>query len=207
MISGILIYWNKVSKDNLARQMVYEASNYINDGDYTRQGLKVITTFIDSGCLDNQTMEIFTYDVAMNYFLIQQDYNLAYRYFSHLDIDKYREIPLLMQLCDAERGFEYDEDNILKSIGRLYDIASKTTNDSRKHEMYFVVARCYERYDPNMSSGSKKAITVLEEGKRQLVADSGDMSLEEINDTKEKYDRQLETLYMKTKNRIQKNEE
>lgn len=202
IIVGSTVYINEKGSENARRQMIADASNYINEGEYTLEGLKIITTFIDSGCLDENSMESFAYDVAMNYFLIQHDYNKAYRYFSKLDENEYPEVMYMMKLCNAQTGFIYDDENIIECIGRLYDMTYKMADGQRKYEVYIFVAQCYENYDSDTVNGVKKALIVLEEGQRQLLSNASSMSLEDVEALKIKYEKRIEMLYEKAKYRI-----
>lgn len=162
--AGIMGKRKQNSKDDAAKQMVSKASKYTRDGEYTLEGLKVITTFIDGKCLSEETENRFTYEVAMNYFRIQHDYSKAYKYFMKLDSKEYPEVDYLMEICRLQMEFEYDSNEVMECIGKLYESVLKRQTDKTKYEMLLFVSECYEQYSADKEDGIKKAITVLESG-------------------------------------------
>lgn len=107
-----------------AREMVEKASMYIEDGEYTLPGVKILCGYIDGGFLDEKSQQQFTFIVARNYFEIQKDYVSAKNYFSRLDDTDYPEKGVYMQLCRCIGGFSEGEE----SVGKIIDDFEKYNN-------------------------------------------------------------------------------
>ena len=94
--------------------MVNEANMYLEDGEYTREGLKVITTFINGGVLDENTSQEFCYEVANNYFEVQKDYGTAKTYFQRLDENIYPDARYYIDLCNEMREFTDNDKRVME---------------------------------------------------------------------------------------------
>lgn len=107
VVAGI---FQENKKKEAAKKMVELSEMYIEDGEYTKEGIKIIRGYIDGNFLDSETAEYFTYEVARNLFEIQADYALAGRYFERLDCNKYPEVRYFLQLCKCMTSFSNEED-------------------------------------------------------------------------------------------------
>ena len=86
-------------------EMISQASKYIEDGNYTDKGIRIICGYLDGNFLDEETEEHFIYEVAKNYFEVQGDYASARYYFSKLDKEKYPMVDHYIRQCDQMRKF------------------------------------------------------------------------------------------------------
>lgn len=102
--------------DNAAQKMITEANQHIVDGEYSEEGIRIICSYIESGCLDEETCARFTYEVARNYFAVRRNYREALRYFEMLDDSTYPEAAYYMELCSLQISFEDDKDRYLKCL-------------------------------------------------------------------------------------------
>lgn len=112
-------------------EMLTKASEYIENGEYNLQGVKIICGYIDSRLLDDKTTDYFTYEVAKNYFDIQKDYGKARIYFKRLDLNIYPEAARYIRLCDGMRKFSDDENTL---AGMLTNEIENTKNRNKEKE-------------------------------------------------------------------------
>jgi len=97
---------NEYKYAHYAQEMLNSASQYIENGEYNLQGLKIICGYIDGNFLNRDTSQYFCLEVARNYFEIQKDYVLAKTYFRRLDESVYPEKQYYLRLCEMMSGFE-----------------------------------------------------------------------------------------------------
>lgn len=154
--------------DNAAVRMIAEANEHIVDGEYTEEGIRIICSYIESGCLDDDSCLRFTYEVAKNYFLVRRNYREALRYFEMLDAETYPEAAYYMQLCRLQMSFEEDRDDYLKCLEDFTRYNKGLGYDGVRYENYLMIANLYDAlinvdgYDP------KYEIGVLEDGLHDL---------------------------------------
>lgn len=183
------------TKMQAATNLATTLNNYIENGEYSREGIKLIVTFINSGCLDYDTEQEFIFEVAKNYFEVQRDYPSAKKYFERLDTTRYPEALYMSQLCELEESFEFDESKANKCIGEFYYKVKCGAMNERKYEDIYFIATCYENYSKDKLTGIKKALAVLEGSYKELgcVEDGINISVEN-RDITEKYKRKMELL-------------
>lgn len=184
------------SNQKAAAEMVEHANKYIVDGTYTDDGIRVVSAFINSGCLDRDTEQIFSYEVALNYFEKQHDYKKAQRYFEKLDLKIYPEAEYYVELCRLQSRFDYNVNDVSRCVNRLYTSVLRSSPNVRKYENLLCVANYYENYDEEQIEGIKKAITVLENGLVEMK-NSGENTSSEIENLILKYEKKLEGLYFR----------
>ena len=106
-------YYSSYKHMKYKDEMINKAGLYIENGEYTVDGLRIICGYIDGNFLDEETKEYFTYEVAKNYFEIQRDYQSAKAYFLRLDEKKYPEITEYIKICNKMHSFD-SEDELLR---------------------------------------------------------------------------------------------
>lgn len=129
------------------KTMVEEAKNYIVDGHYSKAGLKVIRSYIDSGILDETVKENFIYEIAMEYFEYYGDYKTAMRYLKMLNKDKYPESVELIRVCEIMTGFDVDKEELTICSNRLLEKSKYILNDDerrRSEELAVFIKRLSE---------------------------------------------------------------
>lgn len=197
-IITILSIHNRSNKELAVGQMLTNVAMYMEEGEYTIEGLKMITAYIDGGFLASDVSIKFTYEVAMNYFGVQRDYDKAYKYFSKIDSEVYEDVPYLIKLCKAQMEFDFDREEVLECLGYLYRNTLYKKDSGVKYKELIYISQWYENYDYSEIEGIKKAITVLEEARTQLTKAKG-LEDEEYEYLINLYDKQIENLYIKAK--------
>ena len=91
---------------NAAQEMIELCSHYVENGEYTKEGIRIICGYLDGNFLDEQTSQSFTYEVARNYYEIQGDYVSAKRYFERIDFKKYPEVEEYLKKCNEMTEFD-----------------------------------------------------------------------------------------------------
>lgn len=197
-------------REDAARRMVTEADKYIEDGNYTKEGLKIITTFINSGCLDDETEQEFIFEAAKNYFEIQSEYVYAERYFRKLNQEKFPEAKYYIELCKLEQSFDFDEEKVGNCLGRFYKSQQGMAPSLQRFNNIFFIGNCYEKYSLDEIEGIRKSLTVLE-GEYEYMKDLKLDSLDEeeslnIEKCRKKYEGKIALLYEKAKRKEKINE-
>lgn len=168
---GFTIYQRKsmqMQKEENARQMISDAGNYIENGDYTEEGIKIIVAYINGNCLESDVEQDFIAEVAMNYFEIQKDYRMAYKFFERLDEKYYPEIATIKKLCQMQMQFENNNEEMYECTKRLYGSMAESSPSRRKYEKIMFISYCFENSDSNQVEGIKKAMKVLELGLEEM---------------------------------------
>jgi len=86
-------------------EMVNAASEYLVDGQYTRQGIRIICGYIDSDFLDESSKSKYSYEVARYYFDEMKEYSTAAHYFALTDINDYPEAEYYREQCEKMKSF------------------------------------------------------------------------------------------------------
>lgn len=104
------------ARNDAATELVNRISDCIEDGEYTKDGIRIICGYLDGNFLDEETNRYYTYVVARNLFLIQRDYLSAMQYFERLPIDEYPEVQYFTRLCMYMTSFDYDNNEFIKCV-------------------------------------------------------------------------------------------
>lgn len=110
------VYSKKKEYEKYKREMIENASKYIEEGEYTLDGIRIICGYINGDFLDSSTEEKFTYEVARNYFEVQKDYSMARVYFKRLDKSKYPGVSDYLEKCDSMCSFSERDKEIAKLL-------------------------------------------------------------------------------------------
>lgn len=94
-------------------EMYTKASECIEHGEYTLNGIKILCGYLDSGLLDCKTEEEVSYEVAKNYFEVQKDYANAGIYFKRVNTEDYPEAEEYLKVCNLMRRFSTDEKQLM----------------------------------------------------------------------------------------------
>ena len=183
----------KASERRAALSMVGDASKYMLDGEYTKDGIGIIKGFVQSGCLNRDTEQKFMYEMARNSLYIQHDYKSAAVYFSKLDRDIYPFATDYENLCRMISGFDEEYDN-KKLIGIYYGDVLAMTPCTAKYENLIIAADMFGMYDNDRLEGIKKAITVLKSAQEEIdseVIDNASCDKDTIGTLTEKIQRDI----------------
>lgn len=94
-------------------EMILRASNYIENGEFTKGGLNIISSYLCGDYLDEDTKDLYTFEIAKNYFEVQKDYASAQYYFKKLNKEKYPQVEEYLILCERMRGFNSEDDRLV----------------------------------------------------------------------------------------------
>lgn len=170
-----------------ALTMVGDASQYMKDGEYTREGMGIIRSFVESGCLSEETEQNFLYEMAWNSLYIQRDYKSANVFYSKLNKQTYPFAEDYIRLCGMLSKF-VEEPDASRLVGIYYNDVLNMPDSEDKYENLLIAADLFEMYDVNRLEGIKKSIAVLEDAVSILDAgkhDLSNLSKEQINKYKE----------------------
>lgn len=117
----------------VSKQMVEEISKHIENGEYTKEGIRIICGYLDGNFLDKKSEEYFTYEVAMNLFEVQRDYTEAKRYFERLNNDDYPEAEYLLKLCKAMTGFDKNKE-VQESLSEFVEYNKGVSDEKKRSE-------------------------------------------------------------------------
>lgn len=155
-----------------ALAMVGDASQYMKDGEYTREGMGIIRGFVESGCLSEETEQNFIYEMAKNSLYIQRDYKVAGIYFSKLDKQIYPFSTDYIRLCRMLSEFGQEPD-AMRLIGIYYNDVLGMSECEDKYENLLIAAELFEMYETDRLEGIKKSIAVLEDARSLLEGENG----------------------------------
>ncbi len=159
-----------------AARLLTEATQHMEEGEYTPEGIKIIKACIGSGNLSHECEQEFIFEVAVNSMLVAKDYATALAYFERLDPGQYPEASDYARLCTMQRSFDYDRDEALEVTGRLFGQIASRSPSKMKYENLIVIAGCFENYESDPKMGIRKALSVLmieKEELDELVKNSG----------------------------------
>lgn len=135
--AGIFSQANTRDKEmTTVKEMVDLVSGYVENGEYSKDGIRIICGYLDGNFLDEESKEYYTYVVARNLFEVQGDYLSAKHYFERLDNRKFPERDFFLKICDAMTGFDVDISEINSSIAdfQKYNRTVQDKNIKEKNE-------------------------------------------------------------------------
>lgn len=197
-IATYISYENALIIEQNGSRLIEETSNMMIDGEYSREAVKLICTYLEADCLSEKMKTRFIYEVAQNYFLIQHNYKEALKYYNQLDQVQYPEVSYCIELCKLQTGFA---DNYEKREGCLQNFMKYNDGLSAsisKYENYLLIATCYEQESELDRDSYKKAYVCLEKGLEdiELVLKKSDtgyegLNIQELLEIKKEYERRL----------------
>ena len=110
----LLSYQNNVKhiKDEYRKDMIKMASENMENGEYSREAIRIICGYIDGNFLDKESDEKYSYEVARYYFYTEKDYARAKIYFKRLSIDKFPEVEGYIKVCNKMSSFDGNEERM-----------------------------------------------------------------------------------------------
>lgn len=175
-----------------AEQMLKEAAEHMEDGEYTKEGIKIICGYLNSGCLNEKTEQLFLYEAAKNFFELQHNYKEAKRCFERLNEDAYPEKMFFLKLCELQTGFAQDTSDLRDCLDRFYEYNRTEGFSGKKFENELLITSCLEQ----LGSGPedvRKAVRYLEAGMQELTATKGEEEF--VPKLQAEYSRRLCILY------------
>lgn len=121
-------------KNSAASELAKKVSECIENGEYTRDGIRIICGYLDGNFLDEQTKLYYTYVVARNLFLVQRDYLSAKQYFERLPIEMYPEAEYFKKLCIYMTSFTYDSDEFINCLNEFSAYNSSLSEGDQKKQ-------------------------------------------------------------------------
>lgn len=155
-------------RDDIAKQLIAEANAHIRDGEYTEEGIRIICSYIESGCLDEDICQRFTYEVARNYFSVRRNYREALRYFDMLDKERYPEADYYIRLCRLQVSFEEDNEKYIKCIKEFCDYNRGLGYEESRYKNDIMLANLYDAVSSTDEGSMYDEIAFLEAGLADL---------------------------------------
>ena len=185
LVTGARIY-REALRERAAEQLIEATTDYIEDGEYTKEGIRIIEAFIESGCLSDEAAQHYMYEVACNYFLLRSDYRTAGYYFGKLSEEQHPQKDYYLKLCELENGFDVNEDEVEECLKKMYGELLLSNDGDRTIKGMIFVAACYEKYFGPAGDGFLKARTVLNEGMSRVDETTSQYIKDELDNEKEK---------------------
>lgn len=134
VLAGIISKEESIRDEkNTSREMVKEISQYVDNGEYTKDGIRIICGYLDGNFLDEESSEYYTYVVARNLFEIQRDYTSAKRYFDRLNKEKYPECVYFSKICENMTGFSCNDKEFSGCV-HDFEMYNRTVLDKNRRE-------------------------------------------------------------------------
>ncbi len=179
--------WQK--QNAAAGQMLAEAGLHMEEGDYTKEGVKIICGYLNSGCLSERTEQQFLYEAARNYFELQNNYKEAKRYFERLNEKVYPEKLFFLKLCVLQTEFVQDAAGFKECLDEFYEYNRMEGFSRKKYENELFIAALLEKPDSE-EQDIKKIVCYLEAGMKELMeADEEDQAF--VQELRAEYARRL----------------
>lgn len=170
----LLLQHNTRQRQNAAAErMLKEAGGYMKDGDYTKEGIKIICGYLSSGCLSEETEQQFLYEAARNYLELQHNYKEAGRCFERLKEEDYPEKRFFLKLCELQTGFAQDAAGLRECLNQFYEYNRTEGFSRKKYENELLIAACLEQPGGGVND-VRKAARYLEAGMQELTAAKGE---------------------------------
>lgn len=167
VVSGVCIEKNE--RHAAAGQMLREISPHVEEGEYTKEGIKIICSYLNCNCLEEKIQQQFTYEAAKNYFEIQHNYKEAKRYFAKLDETMYPETVFFLELCSLQTQFGENAKKTEACLSDFYTYNSEEAFSTKKFENELLIAACFEQLGEQIESAEEKAVRCLERGMQELL--------------------------------------
>lgn len=180
LIISVYIFSN--NKKDYTAQMVSQAAEYMEDGEYTLKSLSVMESYINSGLLSDKEKSYYCYVVGRVYFERYQDFREALRYFEKLDNSEYPQKDFYVQMCNISTSFDYDKHKLRSSLISFTDLALGMRVSKEKYDNLLFAAFCFEYYLKD-ENGGNEAFKIYERVERELSGESaflGNEWVEEI---------------------------
>ncbi len=162
----------RIRQDEAAAELMLRATQYMEDGEYSPEGIRIIRACISSNTLSHECEQDMIFEVAMNAMLIAHDHRTAATYFAKLDPARYPQAADYMKLCDAVGTFEEDTDEALSITGELLADIMVRPPSVMKYENLIFISQCYERFEKDEAEGLVKSLSVLDMAMRELSDES-----------------------------------
>lgn len=191
VLSGICL--EKYERHAAAGQMLHEISSHVEDGEYTKEGIKIICGYLSCNCLEEEIQQQFTYEVAKNYFEIQHNYKEAKRYFAKLDENIYPETVFFLELCSLQTQFGENAKKTEACLNKFYEYNSEEAFSKKKFENELLIAVCFEQLGEQIEFAEEKAVRCLERGMQEMLDAEKQAGVidEEIAEMQMEYGRRL----------------
>ncbi len=152
-----------------AERMLEEAEGHMEGGNYTKEGIKIICGYLNSGCLSEAAEQQFLYEAARNYFEQQHNYKEAKRYFERLDEKAYPEKQFFLELCKFQTEFTTNMESLNECLAAFYEYSRAEGFSERKYENELLIAAFFDQ--PGCEKKDvEKAVYYLEKGMQELTA-------------------------------------
>ncbi len=154
--------------DNPSVKLAEELSGHISEGEYTEEGIKIIESYIDAGCLDEDSKYSCIYQVAKFYFENKKNYREAMRYFKQLDEVKYPDVVYYKELCNIQLNFETDSNDYIKCLDDFVSYNKGIGYSETRFENDLMIAALYEGICSLNKESQDKTIELLQTGINEL---------------------------------------
>lgn len=176
-----------------AERMLKEAGGHRKDGDYTKEGIKIICGYLNSGCLSEETEQQFLYEAARNYLELQHNYKEAGRCFERLKVEAYPEKRFFLKLCELQTGFAQDAAGLSECLDQFYEYNRTEGFSEKKYENELLIAACLEQSGSEVKD-VRKAARYLAAGMQELTESKGEEEAL-VQKLRAEYSRRLCMLY------------
>ena len=151
-----------------AAEMAGELKEHIKGGEYTDEGIRIICGYLEAGCLDAETTNRFSYEVARHYFSVKRNYREALRYFNPVDEEVYPDVVYYKQLCGIQLSFEEDNEKYAGCIKEFEDYNRGLGYEAIRFENTIMLANLYEGIRCSQTDYVQAETECLEEGLKDL---------------------------------------
>ena len=172
---------NQKTGNDYVLEMLDRAAEYMTDGEYDLNGLKVIEEYVNSGKLSEEE-GYYTFLLARSYFEKYSMYREAEYYFERLPKEEYPQKKYYLEMCDMETSFDFDAEKMEGCIEGLKGEVLKMADSEEKFEDLLFLSFCYEHYFGRMRGyeRSEEILEYIDQHLRQLKNSNEDLWIDEM---------------------------
>ncbi len=148
-------------QNKAAEELIKKATEHMQNGQYTPEGIGLIKACINSGTLSEECEQEFIFEVAMNMMLISKDYRGAAGYFARLDPKRYPEADDYVRMCRMQADFDTKRDEVANAVSKMFADIVAASPSKIKYENLIFLALCFENSDEDKTDGLRRAVSVL----------------------------------------------
>lgn len=168
LFAAFFLNHNVISDKKTSEKMMEEVIANCPDGEYNRKALLIMSNYVNSGELDKNDEDYFTFEIARSYFEQFGDYREAKRFFEKLDDDKWPQKEYYLKLCELQTGFDCDLKAISDCLDQFLQGVSLLPDSEKKYNNLLFISFCYSQYYPLNSKEHEKAFEILLNGQEEL---------------------------------------
>jgi len=140
---------------------------------YSPEELKMMSLCVNSGDLNREEEEFFSFEIGRCYFEKYGDFREAKRYFERIDENRWPQREYYLKLCEFQTSFDVDTTEISDCLVEFEKIVYMMPDCEEKYRNLLFIAFCYEEYFAKGSIEQQKGDIILQNAYDSLCTKDG----------------------------------